>query len=124
MSPALSFLSNFPTMKTKQQAMFEKAQRILQTKGARKLASACLNTKAKEITGLSIQDLPDLPCGMDFRDHWESEWDAGTLTEESLADALAQAGACVREILAEEGMEELASEVEAVIDAQFGSRFA
>lgn len=108
-------------MKTKQ---LEKAQRILASKGARSLATACLNTKAKQLCGLSIHDLPDLPCGMDYRDHWQSEWEAGPLTAENLAEALEQAADCLREILAEDGREELAAEIEAVADAKFGSPYA
>ena len=59
-------------------AAFAKAEEILRKKGARALAGACLNYQAKRLCGgLSIRDLPDLPCAMDFRDEWESEWSAG-----------------------------------------------
>lgn len=94
-------------------AHFAKAQEILQRKGARALAGACLNYQAKRLCGgLSIHDLPDLPCGMDFRDHWQAEWEGGPLTEENFAEAIAQAAECLREILAEEGFEELAGMTE------------
>ena len=94
-------------------ASFAKAEEILRRKGARALAGACLNYQAKRLCGgLSIHDLPDLPCGMDFRDEWESEWSAGPLTEENFAEAIAQAAECLREILAEEGFEELAGMTE------------
>ena len=94
-------------------AHFAKAQEILQRRGARALAGACLNYQAKRLCGgLSIRDLPDLPCAMDFRDEWESEWSAGPLTEENFAEAIAQAAECLREILAEEGFEELAGMTE------------
>jgi len=83
----------------------EIAQSIYDRKGARALAGACLNYQAKRLCGLSINDLPDLPCGMDFRDHWESEWEGGPLTEENFAEAIAQAAECVREILAEDGFD-------------------
>lgn len=94
-------------------ASFAKAEEILRRKGARALAGACLNYQAKRLCGgLSIHDLPDLPCAMDFRDEWESEWSAGPLTEENFAEAIAQAAECLREILAEEGFEELAEMAE------------
>lgn len=105
-------------------AYFAKAEQILQRKGARALAGACLNYQAKRICGLSIRDLPDLPCGMDFRDHWQSEWEAGPLTEENFAEAIAQAAECLREILAEEGFAELARQAEEVADSKFGSKYA
>lgn len=82
---------------------FERAKGILERKGARALAGACLNYQAKRLCGgLSIMDLPDLPCGMDFRDYWEDEFNAG-LTEENFAEALAQAADVIREIMSEEG---------------------
>ena len=88
-------------------AAYSKAEGILARKGARALASACLNYQAKRLAGgLSIEDLPDLPCGMDFRDHWQETWEADGLTEENFAEAIAQAAECVREILAEEGYPE------------------
>jgi hypothetical protein len=85
-------------------ACFQKAEALFARKGARILAGACLNYQAKRLAGgLSIEDLPDLPCGMDFRDHWEETWEAEGLTEASFAEAIAQAAECVREILAEDG---------------------
>ena len=106
-------------------ASFAKAEEILSRKGARALAGACLNYQAKRLAGgLSIYDLPDLPCGMDFRDHWEETWDADWLTEENFAEAIAQAAECVREILAEQGFADLAKQAEDVADSKFGSRYA
>jgi len=84
-------------------AAFSKAEEIFARKGARALAGACLNYQAKRLCGLSIQDLPDLPAGMDFRDHWQEAWEADGLTEDNFAEAIAQAAECVREILAEDG---------------------
>jgi hypothetical protein len=85
-------------------AAFSKAEGIFARKGARALASACLTYQARRLAGgLSIEDLPDLPCGMDFRDHWEETWEADGLREDNFAEAIAQAAECVREILAEEG---------------------
>ena len=106
-------------------ASFAKAEEILRRKGARALAGACLNYQAKRLCGgLSIHDLPDLPCGMDFRDHWQETWEADGLTEENFAEAIAEAAECVREILAEDGLAELAQQAEDVADAKFGSRYA
>lgn len=105
-------------------AYFAKAEQILQRKGARALAGACLNYQAKRLCGLSIHDLPDLPCGMDFRDHWQGEWEGGPLTEENFAEAIAQAAECLREILAEEGFADLARQAEEVADSKFGSKYA
>lgn len=106
-------------------ASFAKAEEILRRKGARALAGACLNYQAKRLCGgLSIRDLPDLPCGMDFRDHWQAEWEGGPLTEENFAEAIAQAAECLREILAEEGFADLARQAEEVADNKFGSKYA
>jgi hypothetical protein len=106
-------------------AAYSKAEGIFARKGARALASACLTYQARRLAGgLSIEDLPDLPCGMDFRDHWEETWEADGLTEENFAEAIAQAAECVREILAEDGLAELAQQAEDVADAKFGSRYA
>jgi hypothetical protein len=105
-------------------AYFAKAEEILKRKGARALAGACLNYQAKRLCGLSINDLPDLPCGMDFRDHWQSEWEGGPLTEENFAEAIAQAAECLREILAEDGFADLARQAEEVADSKFGSKYA
>jgi len=106
-------------------ASFAKAQDLLARKGARVLASSCLNYQAKRMAGgLSIRDLPDLPCGMDYRDHWQSTWEAEGLTEANFAQAIRDAAECLREILAEEGFQELASEAEEVADARFGSKYA
>jgi hypothetical protein len=106
-------------------AAYSKAEGILARKGARALASACLTYQARRLAGgLSIEDLPDLPCGMDFRDHWEETWEADGLTEDNFAEAIAQAAECVREILAEDGLAELAQQAEDVADGKFGSRYA
>lgn len=105
-------------------ASFAKAEEILRRKGPRALAGACLNYQAKRLCGLSIRDLPDLPCAMDFRDEWESEWSACPLTEENFADAIAQAAECLREMLAEEGFADLARQAEEVADSKFGSKYA
>jgi len=106
-------------------ASFAKAEEILRRKGPRALADACLNYQAKRLCGgLSIRDLPDLPCAMDFRDEWESEWSAGPLTEENFAEAIARAAECLREMLAEEGFAELARQAEEVADSKFGSKYA
>jgi hypothetical protein len=92
-------------------SVYVKAGEILARKGARALAGACLNYQAKRLAGgLSIQDLPDLPCGMDFRDHWQETWEAEGLTPENFGEAIAQAAETLREILAEEGFPELAEE--------------
>ena len=92
-------------------SVYIKAGEILARKGARALAGACLNYQAKRLAGgLSIQDLPDLPCGMDFRDHWQETWEAEGLTPENFGEAIAQAAETLREILAEEGFPELAEE--------------
>ncbi len=105
-------------------ACFKKAEALFARKGARILAGACLNHAAKHLCGLSIRDLPDLPCGMNFRDHWQETWEAEGLTEASFAEAIAQAAECVREILAEDGLEDLAREAEDAADGKFGSRYA
>ena len=106
-------------------ASFAKAEGILAHKGARALAGACLNYQAKRLAGgLSIHDLPDLPCGMDFRDHWQETWEADGLTEDNFAEAIAQAAECVREILAEQGFADLAEQAEDAADSKFGSRYA
>jgi hypothetical protein len=92
-------------------SVYQKAGEILARKGARALAGACLNYQAKRLAGgLSIQDLPDLPCGMEFRDHWEETWEAEGLTPENFGEAIAQAAETLREILAEGGFPELAEE--------------
>ena len=106
-------------------ASFAKAEGILARKGARALAGACLNYQAKRLAGgLSIHDLPDLPCGMDFRDHWQETWEADGLSEDNFAEAIAQAAECLREILAEQGFADLADQAENVADGKFGSRYA
>jgi hypothetical protein len=84
-------------------ALLERAQSILTKKGARSLATACLSLAAKRICGLSIQDLPDLPCGMYFRDQWQETWEGDGLSAGNLASAMDDANDCVRSILAEEG---------------------
>lgn len=84
----------------------EIAQSIFERKGARELASAYLDLAARKLTGgLSINDLPDLPCGMDFRDDWESRFEAEGVTLANIRECSAQAKECVREILAEDGFE-------------------
>lgn len=92
------------TQKTVSDAMLQRARDIARTKGPRVLAGACLNLAAKKLTGgLSLQDLPDLPLAMDFRDHWESEFQALGVDGALLAEALQQAEECLRDMLAEEG---------------------
>lgn len=84
----------------------EIAQSIYARKGGRELASAYLDLAARKLTGaLSIEDLPDLPCGMDFRDDWQSRFEAEGVTAENIRECSAQAKECVREILAEDGFE-------------------
>ena len=104
-------------------ASFPKAQAILAKRGARHLAGACLSHVSFKLCNLSIRDLPDLPCGMDYRDHWQETWEAEGLTEANLAQAVTEAEECVREILQGEGLADLAAEAEAVADCKFGSRF-
>ena len=92
-------------------SVYVKAGEILARKGARALAGACLNYQAKRLAGgLSIRDLPDLPCGMDYRDHWQETWEAEGLTPANFGEAIAQAAECLREILAEEGFPEMTEE--------------
>lgn len=84
----------------------EIAQGIFERKGARELASAYLDLATRKIAGgLSIEDLPDLACGMDFRDDWQSRFEAEGVTLENTRECLAQAKECVREIMAEEGFD-------------------
>ena len=84
-------------------ALLERARGILTRRGARELATACLSLAAKRICGLSINDLPDLPSGMYYRDQWQETWEEDGLTAGNLASAMAEANDCVRSILAEEG---------------------
>ena len=106
-------------------SVYVKAGEILARKGARALAGACLNYQAKRLAGgLSIGDLPDLPCGMDYRDHWQETWEAEGLTPENFGEAIAQAAECLREILAEQGFEDLAQQAEDAADARFGGKYA
>lgn len=84
----------------------EVAQGIYARKGGRELASAYLDLATRKLAGgLSIEDLPDLPCGMDFRDDWQSRFEAEGVTLENTRECLAQAKECVREILAEDGFD-------------------
>lgn len=84
----------------------EIAQGIFERKGARELASAYLDLATRKIAGgLSIEDLPDLACGMDFRDDWQSRFESEGVTLENTKECLTQAKECVREILAEDGFE-------------------
>jgi len=84
----------------------EVAQGIYARKGGRELASAYLDLSTRKLAGgLSIEDLPDLPCGMDFRDDWQSRFEAEGVTLENTRECLAQAKECVREILAEDGFD-------------------
>jgi hypothetical protein len=84
----------------------EVAQSIFARKGARELASAYLDLATRKLAGgLSIEDLPDLACGMDFRDDWQSRFEAEGVTLENTRECLAQAKECVREILAEDGFD-------------------
>jgi hypothetical protein len=84
----------------------EVAQSIYARKGGRELASAYLDLATRKIAGgLSIEDLPDLPCGMDFRDDWQSRFEAEGVTLENTRECLAQADEAIAELLAEEGIE-------------------
>ena len=84
----------------------EVAQSIYARKGGRELASAYLDLATRKIAGgLSIEDLPDLACGMDFRDDWQSRFESEGVTLENTRECLAQAKECVREILAEDGFD-------------------
>ena len=84
----------------------EVAQSIYARKGGRELASAYLDLATRKIAGgLSIEDLPDLACGMDFRDDWQSRFEAEGVTLENTRECSAQAKECVREILAGDGFD-------------------
>lgn len=92
------------TQNTVNDAMLAKAKALAANKGARALASACLNLAAKRLTGgLSIQDLPDLPLAMDYRDDWQERFEHDGIDAANLAEALEQAEDCLRDMLAEEG---------------------
>lgn len=84
--------------------MLENARSIAAKRGARALASSVLSLCVRRrVGGLSIEDLPDLPSAMDFRDDWQGIFESDGISAENLACAISDGFECVDSILAEEG---------------------